>query len=70
MVFGALLELDGTHAREALGRVLGSVAPLAEIRNSYYERPAEGGERLYPSFLDERYPGGRPPIRDRHRAAA
>lgn len=60
-LFGALLDLDGTHAYEALGRVVGSVVPLEEIRNSYYEWLAEGGKRLYPSFLAERYPGGRPP---------
>ena len=61
MLFGALLDLDGTHAYKALARVVGSVVPLEEIRHSYYEWLAEGGTRLYPSFLAERYPGGRPP---------
>ena len=71
MVFGALLELDGTHAHEALGRVLGSVAPPAEIRNSYYEWLAEGGDAaLSASWTSGIRAAGRRILRPRHRAAA
>jgi hypothetical protein len=61
MLFGGVLDLGGTHAHDALSGMLAGVIPLEQIRESYFEWLGEGGRRLYPSFLAERYPGGRPP---------
>ena len=65
MVFGALLELDGTHAHEALGRVLGSVAPLCRD-SQLLLRVARRGRRAALSELPGRAvsgpaAGSRPP---------